>query len=238
MRKKYKLELLKRIGSTQKLKLVTGFAGFGAVGLITTMYIVEKLRMERIGYIFPPHIPEFTSYEDYGLSLPHEIFYLCNNNLLVLLNRVNPYSPYIDSYVDTVIELINKLGVDEVILVGGLDSRFREGEEEYRWLRTAHSKRELKAPLFVKGSYIVGPLAALLIAFEINHIPAIAIFPYTEPEKVDHKAAAIAVKVISEILNISIPVEDLIMRAKEIEMMEQKIAQILSRERRGSVMHM
>ncbi len=238
--RRYKLVLSSDIPEKQGIRiLITGFPGFGAVGYITTKYMVEKLRMKRIGYIFTPLLPDFTSFEEYGLSLPHEVFTDHDTKVVVLLNRINPQKSYINSYVSSVLKLIKELAIDEVLLIGGLDARFREGSEEYRWLRNSYSNRELEAPLFMRGPLIVGPLASLLIALELEKIPTIAIFPYTEPDTVNHKAAAIALKVIQKIANIEIDLSELLSYAEYVEQMEEALKQLATQEeRRESMMYM
>ena len=205
--------------------LITGFPGFGAVGFLTTKFIVDKMSMKRIGFVKTPIVPDLTSLEDYGLSLPHEVFIDHEGKVVVLLNRVNPLKSRMNSFVNSFLDIVKTLDVDEVILVGGLDARFREGTEEYRWLRTSASKRSLDAPLFIKGPFIIGPLASLLIACELENVPAVAIFPYTEPESLDHRAAATAIKVIGSIIGISIDVSELLQYAETIERIEESLKQ-------------
>ncbi|MEM0490063.1 MAG: PAC2 family protein [Ignisphaera sp.] len=242
MRKSYKLKLLKNEFKGDKTYLVTGFQGFGAVGFLAPRYIVSKLTMDFIGYIEPPNIPDFTSIEDYGFSMPHEIFYRHLDNgcsVVVLLNRVNPERRYMFSFINEFLALLKKIQIAEVVLFGGLDARFREGEEEYRWLKTSSSKRELNAPYFIKGAYIVGPLASILISLQQNNIPAVAILPYTQPETIDHKAAAIAVKILSSIISTEIDVSELLSYAEKVEEVEKMIQELYDQQikKKESVMH-
>ena len=238
--RRYRLVLSREIQLGDNVRtLITGFPGFGAVGYITTKYMVEKLRMKRIGYIATPLLPDFTSLEDYGLSLPHEVFIDEHGRLVVLLNRMNPQKSYINSYVTAVLKLIKELNIGEVLLIGGLDVRFKEGDEEYRWLKNSYSHRYLDAPQFLRGPLIVGPLASLLIALELKRVPALAIFPYTEPEVVNHKAAAIALKVIQQLIGIEIDLSELLRYAEYIERMEETIKQMSTQEgHKESMMYM
>jgi len=224
----YKLHLEKRPSKNGKRFLVTGFPGFGAVGFITVKFLVDKLGMKRIGFIKTPSIPDITSLENYGLSLPHEIFIDASGTLVTLLNRVNPSRGRMNSFVKSFLSLVTELDVDEIVLVGGVDSRFKEGEEEYRWLATSASNRKLDAPLFMRGPFIVGPLASLLIACELQNVPAIAIFPYTEPESFDHRAAAVAIRVLSKVVGIEVDVTELLQHAEMIERLEEGLRQIYS----------
>jgi len=238
--RRYKLVLSHEIQLKNSMRtLITGFPGFGAVGYITTKYMVEKLRMKRIGYIATPLLPDFTSLEDYGLSLPHEVFIDEYERLVILLNRMNPQKSYINSYVAAVLKLIRELNIGEVLLIGGLDVRFKEGDEEYRWLKNSHSHRYLDAPQFIRGPLIVGPLASLLIALELKRVPALAIFPYTEPEIVNHKAAAVALKVIQQLIGIEIDLSELLRYAEYVERIEESLKQMSAQQgHRESMMYM
>jgi len=242
-RRGYRLKLFSKHATVENSKtvLITGFQGFGGVGYLTIRYIVSKLNMKVVGHIEPPDIPDFTSVEEYGLSMPHEIFSrnIKGVNLIALLNRVNPERKYLTSFVNSVLNLIKDLQIQEVYLIGGLDIRFREGNEEFRWVKTSSMNGiNISSPYFVKGTYIVGPLAALLLEFEHRSIPAIAIFPYTEPESIDHKAAAVAVKILSEILGLEVDISELIKYAEKVEELEKSIQEaLLNIERKESVMH-
>ncbi len=240
--KGYKTNIVKPIQLNNVSILITGFHGYGAVGYLATRYMVSKLNMELIGFIETPLVADFTSIEDYGFSKPHEVFIKQLNDIgvVVLLNRVNPDRRFMASYIKAFIDVVKMLNVGEVFLVGGLDVRFREDREEFRWLKTRSSKRSLDAPYFMKGAYIVGPLASLILALEEHGIPAIAVFPYTEPESIDHRAAASAIRVISSVLNVDIDVTELVNYAEKVEEMERLIQSMQlqqSTEKRESMMH-
>lgn len=243
MKKGYSLKLFKELDNDKnEVYVVSGFQGFGAVGFLATRYIVSKLGMELIGYIETPWIPDFTSVEEYGLSMPHEIFWKDvddHRRVFAVLNRINPDKRFMSSFVNEFISFIKKVKCKNVLLFGGLDTRLREGEEEYRWLKTSAYTKSLDAPYFIKGAYVVGPLASLLIALEQNAVPAIVVLPYTQPETVDHKAAAVAVRVFSKMLNIEIDVEELLRYVEKVEELERMIQDVYEQQfrRRETVMH-
>lgn len=243
MKKSYTFKLFKELNdSKNEVYLISGFYGFGAIGFLATRYLVSKLNMDLIGYIDPPTVPDFTSVEDHGFSMPHEIFYKDikeDKRLIVLLNRMNPERKHITGFINEVLTLIKKLKIAEVMLIGGLDVRFREGEEEFRWLKTTACTRTLNAPYFIKGAYVVGPLASILIALQQNSVPALAIFPYTQPDTVDHKAAAVAVKTLASLIGIEIDVEELLSYAAKLEEVEKMIQDLYEQQlrRKESVMH-
>ncbi|RLG87142.1 MAG: proteasome assembly chaperone family protein [Thermoprotei archaeon] len=223
-------------GSDHIRFFITGFQGFGGVGHLTTKYLTSTLKLRRVGYVLPSAIPDFTSLEDYGLTLPHELFAARNRGIVTLVNHVNPSRRELSDFVKVIVEFVKSMGVEHAILIGGLDERFREGDEKFRWLPTRSARIRLDAPLFMKGPYIVGPLASLLVAFELERIPAITILPYTQPtRRVDPRAAAVAIEVISKIVGVEIPTAELIEYAEYIERAEEEVRKMLeAQESRGS----
>lgn len=242
MKKHYMLKIIKELNNKKnEVYLVSGFHGYGDVGFLATKYLVTKLNMDLIGYIDTSTVPDITSVEDYGFSLPHEIFYKDvddKRSLIVLLNRLNPERKYMRSFVNEVLTLIKNLGVTEVILIGGLDIRLKEGNEEFKWLKTPVSMKTLNAPYFTKGYYIIGPLASLLITFHQNNIPALVILPYTQPETIDHRATAVAINVLTSIIGIEIDIGELLNYAAKAEELEKIIQDLYEQQlKRESVMH-
>jgi len=212
----------------QSKYVVSGFYGFGAVGFLTVNYLIKKLNFERIGYIDTPFVPDVTSIEDYGLSVPHEIFYYRDGSIAAVLNRINPSHKHFESYSRAFVNLVRTLEAEAVILIGGLDRRYSDGQSEYRWFKIGNLDIELGAPKMHKGLYLVGPLASLLIVLYKHRIPALVVLPYTDPESVDHRAAAVAIRIISEMTGLNIDVSELLQYAKEFEALREEIEKVLS----------
>ena len=206
--------------------VVTGFPGFGWTGYLATKYIVDSLKMTRIGIILPRYLPEHTTISDYGIVMPFEIFASNKHKLCVVVNHGVPHDRERSDYARVIIEWLKNEEIRELILIGGLDKRFKvEGEAaSYRWLSTSHSKTKLSAPLFEKGLYIIGPLALMLMYAEVYELPAIVLLPYADPGRPDPRAAAVAVEEISKIIGVEIDVKPLYIDAERIE---KEIAEVV-----------
>lgn len=218
------VNLLKSVG---KWTLVTGFPGFGYVGIIATRYIVTQLKAVKVGNILTKYMPDFIAFEEYGILSPYEVFMSHENKLLIIVNNATPPPPERVAYARALIKWAKSVGVREFILAGGLNSKFREGDERLRWLATTSSSRVLPEPKFHKGLYVIGPLALLFLLLEIEKIPAIMILPYTEPERYDPKAAAIFIEKLNELLSLNINVQGLIDYAKVVEEAEATLSESL-----------
>lgn len=206
--------------------VITGFPGFGYTGYIASRYIAHKLKLERVGVIVTRELPEYTMLEDYGIVFPFEIF-TDKEKITVIVNHSLPPRRYRNTYARIVSRWLRENEIQELILIGGLNSRFKEGNEKYRWLSGSHSKRKLNAPVMKKGLYIVGPLAHMIMHAELNMIPFIVILPYAEPIRLDPRAAAIAIETINDIYGLKIDVSELYEDARRIE---EELAEIIRRQ--------
>lgn len=207
--------------------VITGFPGFGYVGTIATRYIVTQLSAEKIGNIITKYMPDFIALDDYGILTPYELFMSYNHGLIILVNNAAPASVERVAFAKAVIKWAKSLGVREFVLVGGLNSKFKEGNEKLRWLKTSVSSRELPEPRFHKGLYVVGPLAILFLTLEVEKVPTVMILPYTDPDKFDPRAAAVFIEKLNELLGLNIGIQGLMEYSRIVEEAEMLLSETL-----------
>lgn len=213
---------------------VTGYQGFGLVGYLTTRHLVQELKMKRVGFIRTRYMPEVTLFKNgIGLQYPFEIYY--GDGVMVLLNNAMPHERERTSYVEFVIELIKEVGVDEILLVGGLDSNLRESEgETYRWIPIGETRIKLPGKI-LEERHVIGPLALTMMLAEAHGLRGVTILPFTEMYRPDPKASAVAVEVISELLGVGIDTSKLLEEASLIEAIEaerKKMEEMLEGEKK------
>ena len=211
---------------------ISGFKGFGAVGIIAVQYIVEKLGMRRVGIITTKYNPEYVFRDDNGLSYPFEIYASDENRIVALVNREIPDERIRMEYVWKLTSFLKTKGVKQAILVGGLDSRYRENPgERLRWLKNSHYRGpSLTEELFEKGLLIVGPLALQLMVGDIIGLPMIVLLPYAKADAPDPAAASVAVEKINQLLGTNVDVGELLKEAEKIQEELRKLEELVSRE--------
>lgn len=219
-------------GSWEGFTAISGFKGFGAVGIITVQYVVEKLGMRKVGIITTKYHPEYVFRDDNGLSYPYEIYASDEHKLIALVNRELPDERIRMEYVWKITRMLKSRGVEKVLLVGGLDSRYKDSpEERLRWLANSHYKGPtLTEPLFEKGLLIVGPLALQLMVGDIIGLPMLVLLPYAKADAPDPAAASVAVDKVNELLNLNIDVGDLLKEAQRIQEELSKLEELVAKE--------
>ncbi|MCI4396775.1 MAG: proteasome assembly chaperone family protein [Thermoprotei archaeon] len=219
----------------QGYRVISGFKGFGAVGIITVLHIVSSLRMEKVGIVVTKYQPEYVYREEEGLVYPYEIYVSHEHKLVALVTRELPDEKVRNEYVYELTKLIAKRGLYPLYLIGGLDHRFKERpEERLRWLKNSlYNGAFPEAPMLDKGLLVIGPLALQLMYSELFGIPTMAILPYASAETPDPAAAAVAVEELNRILGLSIPTDKLIEEGIKIQEELRRLEELSSGKTEG-----
>ena len=198
---------------------ITGFHGIGVTGYITTRHIVETLGASYIGYVESELNPSFVGMDEERLVFPFEFYEY--KDIILLMCRFQPHRLEQKAFSKVIAEWVVNSGFKQAVLVGGLDNRFQQEDDNI--VRCIHTKRyslksdELGVQTLEKGLFVTGPLALMLMYFEINNFPGIALLPYAEQGRPDPRAASNAIKVINKICGLEINTEQLLSDAETIE---------------------
>lgn len=198
--------------------LIAGFHGIGATGYWSVKFLITELKAERWCFIDYEHSPAVSSQVSGRISTPYEVFRA--GDLSLLKAEVSPIREKENEFYRELADWMMGSGVKEVALVGGLDEGLRTDQSAYKVAMTSEfaAKGGLPGePLFEEDRMIVGPVASLLNAFEMNSFPAFAVLAYSNTERVDPRAAASAVEFLSRRYGFSVNTAPLIKGAEVIE---------------------
>ena len=226
--KKLNIEIiLKRKVELEGKIFITGFHGIGYAGYIAVNHIIESTNAELLGYVTTEQYPPIVSLDENRVLTPYELFMY--KDFILFLPRFQPPPSEQNDLMRILTEWTVKNRFKEAILIGGLDSKLKAGEEKLRVVPTSQFKMNNKLELkkLDRNLYVVGPLAILLAYYEIKDFPAIALLPYAQRGRPDPLAAATAIQVINQLYDLDISTEQLIKDAKQIE---QEIAQLKEQE--------
>lgn len=198
--------------------LVTGFHGIGAAGYWTVKFLVQRLNIERVAFVDSDTISPVVTSQKGILVTPYELFR--KGDLVFFKVEVPPYKGGEVDFYRSFAEWVPVAGFREVALVGGLDASLRTDESFFRLVHTrAYTPRgELALAKKLEDDHmIVGPVAVLLNQFEIRNFPAYAVLAYASGERVDPRAAATAIDVLSRQYQFEVDVGPLIKGAQALE---------------------
>jgi len=198
---------------------VAGFHGVGYVGFLTVQHLVKILGAKRIGFVVMDRVPPFVRTRENGIATPYELY--TAGELVILLTNVPVPHESMKDFCEAVAKWVCNQGFKEAALVGGLDSKTKKNDEKVG-LRVAATRRflehkRLEEPLLEEEYYIVGPLAYLLMFFEICNFPALAVLPYASVEYPDPRAATVAIEFFNRYYGLNVNVDELVRKAQELE---------------------
>lgn len=236
--------ILKKKLNLENSILITGFQGIGAVGYIATKHLIRELNAKRIGFILSRFMADIVFFENHKVVLPYEIYYSSNDKakLVFILNNAQPLIYDRVYFAKKIVEWCTENSFSQGIFIGGLDKSTKEPGEKhaFKCLPSAKYRSKIPGPLISKELVVVGPLALLIAFSEVYDFPSITILPYSETLRPDPAAAAIAVKVISEMLNLNVSVEKLYEDAKTLEKQMKRFEEFqkfLERRVHGGISH-
>ena len=198
--------------------LVTGFHGIGATGYWTIKYLIQNLNTSRVAIVDTDLASPVTSTIDGKITTPFELFQ--NNDAVFFKAEVQPIRGSEVKFYRDICEQIIESGFKEVVLIGGLDSSLKTDDSKFRLVHTsAYDPKKMfnKTLKLENDRLIVGPVALMLNYFEAVNFPAFAILSYASAERVDPRAAAAAVEVLSKYFSFQVDLKPLIQGAEALE---------------------
>ncbi len=197
--------------------LLNGWHGIGECGFISMSHLVDKLKAKRIGFIITDNLPQFITVKKETITFPFEIYR--KDNVVIVLPIFEPVKSEHQTFTRTLVQWSINRKFNKALLVGGLDNRLKD-KTSLKIICTKSFKNKyplVDLEILEEGLYVTGPLAYMLLFYELEDFPAIAILPYSERSRPDPIAASIAIKQINALLNLNVNVDELLEEAERIE---------------------
>ncbi|MBU0461914.1 MAG: PAC2 family protein [Nanoarchaeota archaeon] len=213
--------------------IIEGFPGFGLVGTITTEFLIETLKAEKIGSIKMKEAPPMVAIHDGNLVRPMGIFYDKKHNLIILHVMTNVAGIEWDVGAE-ILELAKKIGAKRIISVEGVSAPGLVGEPSaYYYSNTAEDSKKFEDNKVkkMKEGIVMGVTATLLLQAD-HDVSMSCIFAETHSSLPDSKAAAKVVQVLDKYLGMNLDYKPLL---KQAEAFESKIKSFLKQSETASI---
>ncbi|MEM3399976.1 MAG: proteasome assembly chaperone family protein [Candidatus Micrarchaeia archaeon] len=205
--------------------LIEGFPGIGLVGTIATSYLVEKISMEQIGYIYSEEFPAISAIHNHIPLHPARIyecdklkFYVLFSEFIVPMSQIYPLAREILKWA-----LTNK--VKQIISLGGIVMK-GEQDEVYGISSTPEVRKMLEkhGVKSIKEGATTGVSGVLLAECATRGFPAFSLLAESRPEYLDPRAAAMVLDILKRMLDFEIDTSELV---HESEAIEAKLKELL-----------
>jgi len=212
------IEIIPKSADFKGLSLITGFHGIGATGYWAVKYLIQKLGAQRVGVVDFGIATPMTTTEEGRIATPYELFR--KGNLVFFKVETPPYKNEDMFFFREFADFIVDSGFKETALIGGLDSRLKNDKTTFRLVKTSAYKPDgelADAKLLDDGQIIVGPVAVMLNRLEMRNFPAYSVLAYASVERLDPRATAAAIDVLSEHYGFEVDVTQLLKGAEFID---------------------
>jgi uncharacterized protein len=203
----------------KKPVLIEGFPGLGLVGTIAASYIVEKLKMEQVGYIRSEQFPPLAAVHNYLPHFPVRIYASKKHNIIVLLSEFIVPMGVVGELADAIYDYAKTKKVSKIISLGGITIK---GEQDEVYTIASEQKlldslKKIKSTHPIKEGATTGVTAVLLSRGAIEGLPVISFLAEAHREYMDPKAAGMVLNVLKSVVKLPLDTADLDKEAVEIE---------------------
>ncbi len=198
--------------------LIEGFPGVGLVGTISASYIVEKLKMDPLGYIVSEKFPPLAAVHNYMPLHPARIYKSKKHNLVVLFSEFTIPMGVIHHLSSEIIEWSREHKVSRIFSLGGI-SLESEKKEVFGIASTVELSKQLEANGIkrIKEGATTGVSGVLLAECASRGFPAASLLAEAKPDFMDPLAAAMVIEKLKPMTGLDIDTTELINESKTIE---------------------
>ncbi|MCK5022659.1 MAG: proteasome assembly chaperone family protein [Candidatus Aenigmarchaeota archaeon] len=237
-----------KVFSKPKLKnaiLIEGLPGVGNIGRVAAGYLVEELGAKKFAELYSKwFFPFVMLHKNYKIHLLKNEFYYVKakkkgqRDIVLLVGDCQSLSPQGHYEVaEKILDFAEKIGVKEIITIGGLATGDLEGSKKVLGAVTddkdlkKYKKFKINFDAGEKVGYIVGAVGLLLGLWKQRDKDGICLLGQTTgfPIVTDPKAAESVLNVLQKILNIKLDMKKLDKKVKDMEHFIKKIEALQKR---------
>ena len=195
--------------------IFAGFVGAGLVGPLSVGHIIDKLKMEEIGYLRSRHLPPSTVFIQGRLRHPFRLYSNNDGTLCAIICEITlPFG--LHDIVSTILNWAEKNGSHEIVILDGGaaathdNKAFCAAEED---LCRVMESNDIK---MIPQGFITGVAGGLLNECLVRKIQGVTLLVKASEKGADPLAAATLVEAVNRAYNMNIDTTDLRKYKKKI----------------------
>jgi len=196
--------------------IFAGFVGAGLVGPLSVGHIIDKLKMEEIGYLRSRHLPPSTVFIQGRLRHPFRLYSNDDGTICAVICEITlPIG--LHDIVNTILDWAEKNGSHEIVILDGVastshdDKAFCAAEED---LCRVMEDNDIK---MIPQGFITGVAGGLLNECLVRKIQGVTLLVKANEKGPDPLAAATLVKAVNRAYDMNIDTSSLRKEKKRID---------------------
>ena len=209
--------------------LIDAFPGVGLVGPMAGSYMIEKLKMEYIGYIDSDEFPPIAAIHYSVPMFPARIYRDEKYKLLVAMSEFVIPAGTVYSLSRELLAFVRKNGISKTISISGMPS---QKPSDVAYITSPDQnviKKAVKLGLKTISEGVVAGVGAVLMTNSNQYkVESMNILVEVNPQMMDPKYAEIAILGLNKLTDINIELKDL---EEEAKVVESKMRDVLKKMR-------
>jgi uncharacterized protein len=196
--------------------IFAGFVGAGLVGPLSVGHIIDKLKMEEIGYLRSNHLPPSTVFMQGRLRHPFRLYSNKDGTICAIICEITLRIEGLHDIISTLLEWAEKNGSHEIVILDGVSSTthdnkaFCAAEEDLCRVMEGNNIK------MIPQGFITGVAGGLLNECLMRKIQGVTLLVKADDRGPDPLAAATLVDAVNRAYGINIDTSDLRKEKKRI----------------------
>ncbi|MCM8831428.1 MAG: PAC2 family protein [Candidatus Omnitrophica bacterium] len=209
--------------------LIQGFPGAGLVGTISSLYLVEKLKMEFVGYIYSSKFPPLAAIHNGKPYFPARVYASKKHNIYLILSEFIIPTQFIFPLAHEIYNFAKKHKVKKIISIGSIPRK--EEKIDYQTIYGVVSTSKLLEELEKQNIHVIregvttGVSSILLSMGAMENLEVISFLSNSADNAIDLMACYNLLLKLKSYLNLEFDLNELEADAKKMEEQMKKILQ-------------
>ena len=196
--------------------IFAGFVGAGLVGPLSVGYVIDKLKMEEIGYLRSRHLPPSTVFMQGRLRHPFRFYANNDGTICAIICEITLRMEGLYDIISTILDWAEKKGSHEIVILDGVastahdDKAFCAAEDD---LCRVMENNDIK---MIPQGFITGVAGGILNECLVRKIQGVTLLVKASDKKPDPLAAATLVDAVNRAYHMSIDTTELRKKKKKL----------------------
>jgi len=197
--------------------IFAGFVGAGLVGPISVGYVIDKLKMEEIGYLRSRHLPPSTVFMQGRLRHPFRFYANNDGTICAIICEITLQMQGLYDIISTILDWAEENGSHEIVILDGVasathdDKAFCAAEDD---LCRVMENNDIK---MIPQGFITGVAGGILNECLVRKIQGVALLVKANDKGPDPLAAATLVEAVNRAYDMNIDTSSLRKEKKRID---------------------
>ena len=196
--------------------IFAGFVGAGLVGPLSVGYVIDKLKMEEIGYLRSRHLPPSTVFMQGRLRHPFRFYANNDGTICAIICEITLQMQGLYDIISTILDCAEAKGSTEIVILDGVagathdDKAFCAAEDDLCRVM------ENNGIEMIPQGFITGVAGGILNECLVRRIQGVTLLVRASDKKPDPLAAATLVDAVNRAYKMSIDTTELRKKKKSI----------------------